>query len=217
MEQGHSEGDARVRVRGVPGRPCRQRAMTLVEMTIVVFLVVVSLFLLIGWTGNLQQDAKQALAVRMLTDLDTALARYRRATGSYPASHGPDSAIQAAVYLLDHELEHDKARPLLVALPPSLWRGAGRRNLVDPWGTPLRYYSADSGSPFVKANNGRPVFVSAGPDCEFGDDDPSRLGDNLRSDDPGVEGFGLDQLMREPLTEEEHQNVQEDNRPAGGE
>ncbi|HVP12446.1 MAG TPA: hypothetical protein VMV94_14820, partial [Phycisphaerae bacterium] len=193
-------------------RPGCRRAMTLGEMTIVVFLVVVSLFLLIGWSGNLQQDAKRALAVRMLTDLDIALARYHRATGSYPASHGPDSAIQATVYLLDH----DKTRPILEALPPSVWRGAGKRNLIDPWGTPLRYYPADFGSPCVKANNGRPIFVSAGPDGEFGDDDPSQLGDNLRSDDPGVEGFGLDQLMREPLTDEEHENVQEDNRPGGG-
>ena len=191
----------------------RRRAMTLVEMTIVVFLVVVSLFLLIGWTGNTRQDAKRALAVRMLADLDTALARYHRATGSYPTSHGPDSAIQATVYLLDH----DKTRPMLLALPPSVWKGSGRRNLVDPWGTPLRYFSADSNSPFVKANNGRPVFVSAGPDCDFGDNDPSKLGDNLRSDDPGVEGFGLDQLMRAPLPDEEHDDGKKDNRSTGGE
>ena len=186
-----------------------RRAMTLVEMTIVASLVVVSLFLLIGWTGNLRHDAKQALAARMLADLDIALARYHRATGSYPVSRGPNSAIQATVDLLDHE----KTQPILNALPLSVWKGPGRRNLVDPWGTPLRYYSADSGSRYVKANNGRPLFVSAGPDCDFGDDDPSKVGDNMRSDDPGIEGFGLDQLMREPLSDEEHEDVQEDNRP----
>jgi type II secretory pathway pseudopilin PulG len=187
--------------------------MTLVEMTIVIFMVVISLLLLIGWTGNTRQEAKRALAVRMLADLDTALARYHRATGCYPASHGPDSVIQATVYLLDHE----KTQKMLLALPPSVWRGPGKRNLVDPWGTPLRFYSADSGSQYVKANSGRPVFVSAGPDCDFGDNDPSHLGDNLRSDDPGVEGFGLDQLMREPLPDEEHDDGKKDNRSSGGE
>jgi type II secretory pathway pseudopilin PulG len=178
--------------------------MTLVEMTLVVCLVVVGLFLLIGWTGNLQQETKRALAVRLLADLDAALARYYHATGCYPTSHGPNSAIQATVDLLDH----DRTRPILEALPTSVWRGPTRRNLVDPWGTPLRYYPADSATLCVKANAGRPVFVSAGPDGGFGDFEPAELADNLRSDDPGADGFRLDQLVREPVPDKQE--------PAGG-
>lgn len=185
-------------------------AMTIAEMTVVVFIVAVVLALLIGWTGIQQGEARQDLAVRMLADLDQALARYYRSTGSYPAYRGEDSAIQATVVLLDHS----KTRPILEAFPQGVWKGQGRRNLVDPWGTPLRYYPADSDSRYVKAHSGRPipVFVSAGPDCDFGDDDPAAEGDNLRSDDPGPEDFRLDHVMRGAFNEDEEQDsVQEDN------
>jgi len=184
-----------------------RRGMTLVEMTIAVIVVGGGLFLLTGWLNSQQQAAKRDLSVRLLADLDKALARYHRATGSYPTSYGPDSAIQATVNLLDH----DKTRPILLDLPPSVWQGPGRRNLVDPWGTRLRYYSATSDSPMVKANNGRPVFVSAGPDRDFGDGDPAGLGDNLRSDDPGPNDFRLQQALREAMTSAEQPDGEEDN------
>ncbi len=200
------------------GPPARQtiqvpragRAMTIAEMTVVVFLVAVVLSLLIGWTGIQQREAKHDLAVRMLADLDQALAKYYRSTGSYPAYRGADSAIQATVVLLDHS----KTRPILEAFPEGVWKGQGRRNLVDPWGTPLRYYPADSDSRYVKAHSGRPipVFVSAGPDCDFGDVDAAAEGDNLRSDDPGPEDFSLDQVIREALIDNEEQDsVQKDD------
>jgi type II secretory pathway pseudopilin PulG len=181
--------------------------MTLTEMTIVAIVVGAGLFLLVGWMNTLQQDAKHELAVRVLADLDIALARYHRATGSYPTSHGPNSSIQATIDLLDH----DKTRHLLMALPASIWQGSGKRNLVDPWGTPLQYLSADSGSKLVKANNDRPLFVSAGPDRDFGNDDPAGLGDNLRSDDPGTNGFRLQHALREAMTSKERADGEEDD------
>lgn len=186
--------------------------MTLVEMAVAIALVLVGLFIAVGWTGNLREEAKLALARRVLAELDVALVRYHNATGTYPASHGPDSAIQATVYMLDH----DKTRPILEAFPDSVWQGPGRRNLLDPWGTPLQYLPADSDSPYVKANGGRPVFVSAGPDCGFGDLDPSQLGDNLRSDDPGPDGFRLDQLILESPVDKEQSHGQENDRSSGG-
>jgi type II secretory pathway pseudopilin PulG len=178
--------------------------MTLIETAVVVIAVGAGLFLLVGWMNSLQHEAKRDLAVRLLADLDLALARYHRETGSYPTSHGPNSAIQATIDLLDH----DKTRPILRALPPSLWQGGGKRNLVDPWGTPLQYYSEASGSPWVRANNNRPVFVSAGSDGKFGDEDAAALGDNLRSDDPGPNGFRLHHALREAMTGEERPDGQ---------
>lgn len=172
--------------------------MTLVEMAIVLCVVSAAVYLLVGWTSQLQQRAKRDLAVRLLSDLDKALWRYFRATGSYPVSYGPDSAITAMVCFLDH----DKTRPIMEALPDSLWRGPGRRIPVDPWGTQLQYLDAKSGSPLVKANGGRPVFVSAGPDRDFGDVNPTGKGDNLRSDDPGPDGFRLHDVLRESMEEE---------------
>ncbi|MBX3394931.1 MAG: type II secretion system protein [Phycisphaerae bacterium] len=173
-------------------------AMTLIEMTITIFLVSVMLFLLTGWMTMLRTRSKESLAIRMLADLDNALARYRRAEGQYPTYRGPDSAIPVVVDLLDHE----RTRSTIQAFPASLWRGPDlQRCLVDPWGTPLRYLPADSENPAVRANAGRPIFISAGPDRDFGDDDPAARGDNLRSDDPGPDGFRLHEAIREALDE----------------
>jgi len=181
--------------------------MTLAEMVLVIFVIAIALFLLVGWMNALQQAAKRDLAVRLLADLDLALARYHRATGCYPTSHGPNSAIQATLDLLDHEKTH----PIMESLPATVWREPERRHLVDPWGTPLRYYGVESNSPWVKVNGGRPVLVSAGPDRDFGDEDPAAAGDNLRSDDPGPEGFRLQHALREAAIEKEPSDGQEDD------
>lgn len=187
----------------------RRRAMTLVEMAIVVIVVSAGLFLLVGWMGNLREDAKHDLAVRLLADLDRALARYHRATGCYPTSYGQHSAIEATDDLLGHE----RTRSILKALPACLWRGSGQQTLVDPWVTGLQYFGANSNSEYVLANGGRPVFVSAGPDRTFGfqEEDPAFLGDNLRSDDPGTDGFRLHHVMREALSESEEQSYGEED------
>jgi len=181
--------------------PRARPGMTLIEMTIVVIVVAAGLFLLVGWMDGLRRSAKHDLAVRMLADLDRALARYHRSTGFYPASSGPISADRAVADLFSQE----RSRPVLEALPTALWIGPGLGNLVDPWGTPLRYHSAESDSPVVKANNGRPVFVSAGPDRVFGDLDPAALGDDLRSDDPGPEALRLQSALRDAMIPDKEQ------------
>ena len=195
----------------VGSKSARRTAMTLIEMTIVVFVLGAGLFLLAGWMSNVRQEARRDLAIRMLADLDRALSRYHRSTGAYPASKGlrpAATAVQATADLVEHE----RTRPILDALPTLLWQGLDKRTLTDPWGTPLRYYPTTSDSPLVKANNGRPVFVSAGPDRLFGDVNPSGLGDDLRSDDPGSEGFRLEHALREAVIEpEKEQSHGEEN------
>ena len=174
--------------------------MTLIEMTITVFLVGLLFFLLIGWMDAVRDRAKEDLAVRLLADLDNALARYRRDTGHFPIARGPDSAIPVVVDLLDHP----RTREIIQSFPSCLWRGPdAQRRLIDPWGTPLRYLSTDSNDPSVAANGGRPIFVSAGPDRDFGDVELAASGDNLRSDDPGPDGFRLHEALREALVSDE--------------
>jgi type II secretory pathway pseudopilin PulG len=175
--------------------------MTLVEMAIVICLTAAGFYLLTGWMNEFQQRAKRDLALRLLADLDQALSRYHRSTGVFPPSYEPDSPFTATVNFLDL----DRTRPIMEALPECLWRGPGRRTLVDPWGTPLQYH-AGAGSNYARANSGKPVFVSAGPDRDFGDVDPAHLGDNLRSDDPGPEGFRIHNAMREPWNEDDSEN-----------
>lgn len=186
--------------------------MTLVEMTIIGMIVGAGLFLVTGWMNTTRQGTKRDLAIHMLLELDKSLARYHRACGTYPASFGPDSAISATTVLLDHE----RTRKTLEDLPNSCWRGPGRRTLIDPWGTPVRYYASATESPAVKANNNRPLFVSAGPDRDFGDTHHARIGDNLRSDDPGPSGFRLHDIMRDTLSGKEQDSGETDSRPAAG-
>jgi type II secretory pathway pseudopilin PulG len=185
--------------------------MTLIEMTIVGMALGAGLFLLTGWMATSRQAAKHDLAILLLRDLDIALARYHRATGSYPPSYGPHSAISVTLILKDHE----RTAPILEALPSSVWRGA--RTIVDPWGTPLRYFATPADSPMVKANNNRPLFVSAGPDRDFGDANPARIGDNLRSDDPDpAKGFRIHDIMRDTLSGKEQESGEKDDRPSDG-
>ena len=170
--------------------------MTLVEMIITTLVIGIGLFFLSGWMNSMRQATRRDLSIRLLSDLAKAMSRYHRAFNQYPRGSGPNAANWAATALLDF----DRTRPLLEALPPGLWKGPGRKNLVDPWGTPLKYLSDPKESVLVRANNGRPIFVSAGPDRDFGVEDDSRIGDNLRSDDPGPEGFRLHDLIRDSST-----------------
>jgi type II secretory pathway pseudopilin PulG len=202
--------DRMFRTGGIVRLPCAKGwrpAMTLVEMAVAVLLIGAALFLLVGWTRNLQSDARRTLAIRLLAELDKALAQYHRANERFPNAPQPDAAARVTVALLDFE----RTRQTLDALPDSVWRGPGHRILVDPWGTPLQYFSETGQSRYILANNGRPVFVSAGPDRDFGDDDVSKIGDNLRSDDPGPAGFRLDHIMRDSLKEEEAESGEKDN------
>lgn len=179
--------------------------MTLIEMAVVVILTGVCLFLLDGWMKSVREGAKQDLAVEMLARLDQALARYHRATDSYPPCPPPDSDLSAPAELLNHE----KTQKELKSLPASLWRG---QTLVDPWGTPLRYLPADNDSPYVHANNNSPVFLSAGPDRDFGDVDSACIGDNLRSDDPRQDAFTPRFLTRDTDAEPDAPNADTDAR-----
>ncbi len=192
---------------GVDGLQSRRNrvAMSAIAAVLAICATGLLMFLLAGWTTTLQGGTKQDLARRMLRDLDKALVRYRRATGSYPTSRGPNSAIPAVVDLMDHE----KTRPILEAFPSCLRSGQGRKPLLDPWGTPLRYLPENSGDPAARAGGGRPVFVSAGPDRDFGDQNPAAKENNLRSDDPDPAGLQIHQVIRDALAEQEQQGAQE--------
>jgi len=171
--------------------------MTFVELILAVLMTTALLFLLIGWMSNLRRTAKVELARTVLAHLDIALARYHRAHDQFPPVERSDTTQAAVVQLLNNE----RTRPIIESLPESVRRGPGGRNLVDPWGTPLRYLSESDNSEYVKANEGRPIFVSAGPDRDFGDHDRACIGDNLRSDDPDREGFRPLLSLRETAVE----------------
>jgi type II secretory pathway pseudopilin PulG len=176
-----------------------RRAMTLVEMTIAVMLVAAVLSLLVGWSRTVRREAKTALTVRVLATLDLALSRYHQAHGVYPSVPNDEPAEVVRALLRD-----PASAPLADAIPPVLWSYRPPRRLLDAWGTPLKYEADPRKSRYVAANAGRPVFVSAGPDRDHGVSDRARMGDNLRSDDPGPHGFRDVYLVDDPPAAPDH-------------
>lgn len=177
----------------------RRRGMTLIEMTLTAFATSLALFLLVGWMGTVRQRAKTDLCLRLLADLDKALVRYKRAEGIYPAGTG-DTAVESVLTAL---ASYERTKPIFDAFPPSVWNNEKPRQLLDPWGTPMRYLADESKYPAVQVNGSRPIFASAGPDRDFGDNNAAAIGDNLRSDDPEQQGFRIHDTFRDALVDEE--------------
>jgi len=150
---------------------------------IAVVLVGGGLFLLVGWMRLVREDARTQLARELMVRLDRALAGYFEAEHKYPVTFDDDADAVVAVLL-----RHPRARAALEGLPESFWTETPPRTLIDSWGTPLRYHG-DAQRPDVRANGGRPIFVSAGRDRAFGELDVSGLADDLRSDDPPADGY----------------------------
>ncbi len=154
--------------------------MTFVELVIAVVVVVLFVSVLLGATRSVRRSAKRAQAVQLVAGLEKALSAYQAEHEVYPSG---DEAGNAAGAL--HALLGDRG-PLPEGVDPVLViRDRGRRTVRDPWGTRLRYitdrYAAEPDRATI--NLTRPVFVSAGPDRDFGDDDPTHNSDNIASDD----------------------------------
>lgn len=158
--------------------------MTLVEMVIAVVAIGIGLVLLTGWAHMVRNDAKNELARTVLISLDAALKAYHAEAGAYPPVTGDDAA--AAVTCV---LRSRAGASLADLIPDTLWSHERPRRLLDPWGKPIRFV-ADPSDARVRANGGRPLFISAGRDGQFGHDDIGAA-DNIGSDDPGPGGYQL--------------------------
>ena len=159
-----------------------RRGLTLVELVVVVLLTAALLFALVGWTQAVRLQTRRELAVRLLAALNKSLELYRRSEGAYPPE-APDRGAADAMARLGSRAD---ARSPLTTIPSVLWRESPRREFVDPWGTPLRYLGPAAAPARVRANGDRPVFVSAGVDRDFGEEQANALGDNIASDDIDV-------------------------------
>lgn len=161
--------------------------MTLPEFLIAGLLLALLIVLAAEWMRSVRRAARRELAIDILASLSAALDQYHATAGAWPedtATRSSDSALRA--------LQHVPAAARLMA-PWQTRRADGAAAsapdaacLVDPWGTPLRYLGPRHGGARVTANTGKPIFVSAGPDRDFGDAHAVALGDNLASDDPLV-------------------------------
>ena len=157
----------------------------LTKRELATLLVALTLFVVISlgaglWWGHEQE--KERHKARWTTAIQTvvmgALEAYHEEAHSYP----PGDTQSLIRYLTgNHPGKSLGDDPAVLAADPwlhSLARGAFDANLtvvLDGWGRPIRYIP--DGGPGRK-----PLLISAGPDGDFGDTDPRKARDNIRTD-----------------------------------
>ena len=139
--------------------------------------------------------------------MDKALSAYHHATGRWPGDAEGATSVDTPP---ENDGSGDRVIAILRAVPdsqkvldqiPPIFRVAATSDplaagpasqpasstVQDAWGHRFRCITADSPNPAehdaVAANDGKPVFISAGPDGRFGPQDQPNAADNIRSDE----------------------------------
>lgn len=148
-------------------KPAGQSADAIVSMKKFVFIVgaialVAGSFWLVKAFTTLRANARHAKFKEDIENLFVGLQQYKEQVGQYPAGMGNADIAKA--------LKGQNARNVIILV--------GRKNdlspkgeYVDPWGTPLRFYFADSGV----------LIRSAGPNRRFDDSTVMESDDFFRS------------------------------------
>lgn len=177
------------------------RAITLIETLLAAAVIGVVLAVVTLGVATVRSDLKRSQVVQLLATLDQAMSAYHQTTGQWPAapaakqggrtSAEDDGSADRILTVLAAEPTSravlDTIEPMLQVKPIGETEGTTPFGMVqDAWARPLRCLTADSASPLdreaVAVNAGRPIFVSAGPDGQFGASDLAAAADNLRSD-----------------------------------
>jgi prepilin-type N-terminal cleavage/methylation domain-containing protein len=149
------------------------RAVTLIEMLVVLGIIVVLASLVITLTLRVDNQSKERALDNAFALLGTSLREYYEVKGGFPEQTERDSAnalahIEAMVAGLRSVPD---ARHVLDQLNPAMFKSqaglADVPELRDPWGTVLDYVydpDPDAGDTF-------PELISAGPDKRFGTGD----------------------------------------------
>ncbi len=162
--------------------------MTRRELVLTYAVVALMMALMVGVGDYIQRESKGRLAEEMVLTLREAVVAYHAATGRYPPGQPDGRSEQAITELLGDEA----SRGVLNDWPVLPLNGTdSHAGFADPWGAAFRYLAAPLHPevPALTRGEGRaamPVFVSAGPDRDFGDLDSRRQQDNLSSDIPMV-------------------------------
>lgn len=161
------------------------KGMTFLELLLAAGLLALALAIVNGLYSYGLNQAKLDQASALVASLDRAVRTYAEVGGAYPPGR-PDGAL---VGVLPALLAVPESKTQLQSVSPTLlYMVDGRIHCRDPWGRPLRCLTTRAANPAfvrrVELNDGVPVFDCAGPDRSFGDHDPARQADNIRSDEP---------------------------------
>jgi len=137
------------------------------------------LVLLAGQMESFRGRLRQRLADEQLAVLHEALAVYFLQTGRFPPGRADLSPADAW-----RAMQASRAASVLASWPCPV--GTRRRQQPrDAWGRPFRYLSLEHDPDDRVLKNGHwPIFISAGPDGDFGDADASAESDNRRTNEP---------------------------------
>ncbi len=163
-----------------PCLPCCRPALAAFEAILLLVIVAAALALLAGRAESARNRLRQDVAWRQLAVLREALVVYYLDTGSFPEGR-PDLAATDAFKTM-------RALPScgsVLADWPAPAMAQPEAGPADPWRSAYRYISPDNDRTGQVADNGGwPVFVSAGPDGDFGDSaGPGAETDNRRTDE----------------------------------
>jgi len=154
--------------------------------------------------AGVRRELKQTQIQQLMDQLNGALDAYHKATSAWPV----DAQVRGKPYSSQqYDGSGDRVIAQLASVPaseefladiPSALRVAKQTQIGDTqepmeawrvrdtWGGPLRCLTGVGESPTdreaVAANDGKPVFISSGPDGQFGDRDIATAADNVRSD-----------------------------------
>jgi hypothetical protein len=159
--------------------------MTRPELVLLTAAIMLALWTVAGLYNYYLNEAKVAQVRVLLEGLGQAAAAHAEVTGTYPPGR-PDDASGPALLALQR-VDASAAR-IEELRSPLLFFSHGKLRCVDPWGTSLRYLTAESDHlehrRRVQFNGDVPIFESAGPDRDFGDTVSARRVDNICGDDP---------------------------------
>ena len=163
----------------------QRRGMTLPELILIAALTMLVLLVVAGLYDHYLNKAKVQQVTELVHGLGQAAVLYTEATGGYPRGRadGACAPVLAAMQVAPAPAAH------IQSIGSGLmFLSDGKLRCVDPWGRPLRYRWARSvrreHRRRVETNGGIPIFESAGPDRDFGDNDSAHQADNIASDDP---------------------------------
>jgi len=144
------------------------RALTLIEMMVVLAIIVLLAGLVVTLTLRVDSQSKEGALDNAFALLNTSLREYYQQKDTFPEQTERNSANALAhIELMTQMLRSvPDSRHVLDQLNPALLRSdagvATALELKDPWGTVLDYiYDPSAGDSF-------PELVSAGPDKRFG-------------------------------------------------
>lgn len=149
------------------------RAVTLIEMTIVVGIIAVLAAIVVTLTLHIDNQSKQRALDNAFEQLNASLREYYEVRDRFPEQIVRDSTLALDhIELMVKELRSvPDSRAVLDKLHPAMVKNTagdpGIPEIRDPWGTVLDYvyeYAGGKGDSF-------PEVISAGPDKKFGTQD----------------------------------------------